>query len=641
MKVNIKKFGLSLLVLAAAPLALAQGPSPSPTPPQGDEAELENLLQILSEETAVATRTRMNGDYVPGIVTVLHGDELAALGARTVWDALSLVPGIEAVRDGAGLPSVTVRGLQFPFNSGNVKVLVDSMPATRDNAGVNGMILDMPIQIVERIEVIRGPGSVVYGDFAYMGLIHIITRKTGTGLYGRYDEGGGVSGGFFAGGKTPEGLEYALSASAFGQGTTDLARRGPGDDSRGFIFGSVKYGGFSVSNGVVARDLRTAQADGSFNQHEQAHWVIEARYARDLSPTARIEARLNRRHNQFEAIPNSLRGSVIEGGLSLQWTGASRQSWLFDSSLIRSHIDNAHSSAPRLPPTPPGAPPRPPIPAFDVSDETLVVGSLMAQNTIDASDKLALTLGARLDHYSDVDTRVTPRASLVYRASDRNIVKFQYAEGFRAPSFFELYSRGSRYTPLDFEVNQTSEVNFVHRRPSTVMRLTGFFSRFPDLIYSAGINADRQLLFENERKARAAGMEFEVERELGHRLKAVGNGTLIDIRDSRNIPREYVRPDSVPRFLVNVALIAAPGPRTRLTARWHFVSSKASDQLPAYSEFFATLTQKDVLTRHLDLRAGIRLSPGDGVIYPIVQPLVTNAVSFEFPKAFVELTWSR
>ena len=86
--------------------------------------EESKLLAILAEETAVATKTRVNGDFVPGIVSVLHGDELEALGIETAWEALSLVPGIEAVRDPTGNPNVIVRGLEFPFNSGNVKILI-------------------------------------------------------------------------------------------------------------------------------------------------------------------------------------------------------------------------------------------------------------------------------------------------------------------------------------------------------------------------------------------------------------------------------------------------------------------------------------------------------------------------------------
>lgn len=619
-----------------APSVSAQGSAPA-----AEQDELESLLKILSEETAVATKTRMNGDYVPGIVTVLHGDEMAALGMRTVWDALSLVPGMEAVRDPAGVPSLVVRGLQFPFNSGNVKVLIDSMPATRDNAGVNNIVLDLPIQLVERIEVIRGPGSVVYGDFAYMGLVHIITRKTGLGLFARPEEGGGFALGAFGGGRTASGVEYALSGAGFTGGSADVPARRDVDDLRGFGSGSLRYRGFSLSAAVTTREVKDLTTRQPPFDGQQTHTVLDARYAFDLSKSARVELRLNDRLSRFRTGSADLDGDVIEGGAGLTWNGAPRQSWLFDASFTRFNIDNAVFRTP-LPPVVPGAPPGPPPPlGFTIRDETLAFTSLMAQNTIEASSKMALTVGARLDRYGDVDTRVTPRASLVYRASDRHILKLQYAEGFRAPNFFELYSRGFRQTALNFEVNRTFEVNYVHRRPEMVVRLTAYHSQLADLVYVVGTDAQRRTVFENSRKARVAGAEAEIDRQIGKRLKVVLNASWFDTRDSRNASNLFVERNTIPSLLGNVALIAAPRPKTSIAARFLYVGDRAAAIAPAYSEFSLTATQKSVLTRGLDLRAGLRLSRGLGVIYPQVLPNSTLASPYEFPKAFAELSWSR
>jgi outer membrane receptor for Fe3+-dicitrate len=87
-----------------------------------DRQELQELLAVLDEETAVATKTKMNNDYVPGMVTVLHGDQMEALGVLTVAEALAIVPGIQVARLSTGEPTVKVRGVAFPFNAGNIKV---------------------------------------------------------------------------------------------------------------------------------------------------------------------------------------------------------------------------------------------------------------------------------------------------------------------------------------------------------------------------------------------------------------------------------------------------------------------------------------------------------------------------------------
>ncbi len=84
-----------LMTVAFAWQAAAQtGGGPDDALPDEELEEFQELLKILDEETTVATKTRLNSDYVPGMVTVLQGEDLEALGIATVWEALSLVPGI-------------------------------------------------------------------------------------------------------------------------------------------------------------------------------------------------------------------------------------------------------------------------------------------------------------------------------------------------------------------------------------------------------------------------------------------------------------------------------------------------------------------------------------------------------------------
>ena len=104
----MKRRLLSLTIacaLAATHGARAAEPEPA------DDAELQSLLEVIAQETEVATRNRQNADFVPGIVTVLGADEARALGARSVLDAIALVPGIEVSRDTRGSATLRVRGL--------------------------------------------------------------------------------------------------------------------------------------------------------------------------------------------------------------------------------------------------------------------------------------------------------------------------------------------------------------------------------------------------------------------------------------------------------------------------------------------------------------------------------------------------
>ncbi|MES9979550.1 MAG: Plug domain-containing protein, partial [Candidatus Thiodiazotropha sp. 6PLUC5] len=73
--------------------------------------DLRNLLSLLDSQTELATKSRMNADYVPGMASILYGDELLARGARTVWEALGLVPGISLGMEFTGERQILSRGV--------------------------------------------------------------------------------------------------------------------------------------------------------------------------------------------------------------------------------------------------------------------------------------------------------------------------------------------------------------------------------------------------------------------------------------------------------------------------------------------------------------------------------------------------
>lgn len=108
----------------------------------------------------------------PGIVTILRGADLRAMGARTLADALRFSPELDVTRDSFGYYHVAVRGRRV---DAEVLVLLDGH---RINDFYDGRILyEVPIATVERIEILRGPGSALYGTNAFAGVISVYTRK--------------------------------------------------------------------------------------------------------------------------------------------------------------------------------------------------------------------------------------------------------------------------------------------------------------------------------------------------------------------------------------------------------------------------------------------------------------------------------
>lgn len=179
-----------------------------------ERASLEDTLNI---KTAVASRLDFTAREAPGIVTVITREEILNSGARNLVDVLRLVPGLDFgvdVESGLGLG---VRGNWA--HEGKILVLVDGQRYNESFFGTSQLERISPEQ-VERIEIIRGPGSVVYGGFAELGVIKITTRSArsinGTEAalaYGYMAKTYGDRGANLAFGKTSENFELSSQFS--------------------------------------------------------------------------------------------------------------------------------------------------------------------------------------------------------------------------------------------------------------------------------------------------------------------------------------------------------------------------------------------------------------------------------------------
>ena len=163
-----KFFSMVLLCFVLRAVSAQEGATTSPD----EESALDFVV--------TASRTPEAANKVPGQVTVITADDIAASGATTVTDVLQTVPGVRIARDnsGAGL-DVSIRGISSDSARGKVLVIVDGM---RLNP-VEGMTTvnwdSINLSDIERIEVLDGGASVQYGDNAQVGVINIITKKSG------------------------------------------------------------------------------------------------------------------------------------------------------------------------------------------------------------------------------------------------------------------------------------------------------------------------------------------------------------------------------------------------------------------------------------------------------------------------------
>ena len=126
---------------------------------------------------SVATGHAQRVETAPAVISVITADQIKALGAHDLFDVLRTVPGFFLGENTIQVePIISVRGFKSSYNQ-NVLVLLDGIPqshyATGDRMAVLGKI---PMDLIERIEIMRGPGSALYGADAYSAVIDIITR---------------------------------------------------------------------------------------------------------------------------------------------------------------------------------------------------------------------------------------------------------------------------------------------------------------------------------------------------------------------------------------------------------------------------------------------------------------------------------
>jgi len=123
-----------------------------------------------------ATRSPLRADRTPSSVTVVTGEQVRAQGITTVSDALRSVPGLSIVQTGSygGASSLFIRGGESKY----AKILLDGVPL--NEAGGAFDLSTLSTDNLERIEIVRGPASVLYGSDAMAGVIQLFTRR-GTG----------------------------------------------------------------------------------------------------------------------------------------------------------------------------------------------------------------------------------------------------------------------------------------------------------------------------------------------------------------------------------------------------------------------------------------------------------------------------
>ncbi|MCP3168426.1 TonB-dependent receptor plug domain-containing protein [Myxococcus qinghaiensis] len=258
------------LLLCAAPPALAQwepetSEPPAEAAPESTPAEVQDVP--LDEESDVHSQvasfaiTKLRDS--PAVVTSMTGEEIRNSGARDLMDLLLQVPGFFFGVDTQGAVGPGFRGLWG--YEGKVLLVVDGKELNEQLYSTMQLGNELPVELIERIEVVRGPGSVIYGGNAELAVINVITRGVQgstdlmvSGTYGQLEKVNGRRSLTLSGRKVFEsapGLSVFASAS-LGQGQRSDAQFQDFFGNTADMGGNTKLNPTTVQAGVGYRDLQ-------------------------------------------------------------------------------------------------------------------------------------------------------------------------------------------------------------------------------------------------------------------------------------------------------------------------------------------------------------------------------------------------
>lgn len=307
--------GLMLLTVPVFSTELFAQPQDSSQQENFFEMSIEELMKVRLD---VASRKESTQRESPGVVTVITRDQIQKSGARDLVDILRLVPGFDVGFDTVGAYGVGIRGIWA--NEGKVLVLMDGVELNDEMYSTFQYGHHIPVDIIDRIEIMRGPGSAMYGGSAELGVIHIKTmspqkktdllasatysrmnqrsgRKSMTGFYGtkRDDVSFSVASYYERGNFTDQ---TSNNYDYYGGQPVDL---GDGDNSRvrpSFLNIGLNWGNLSI-RGIIDRYSLYSPWPG-YSMYKMRFYsdIVEAKYKLPITDNLSVTSKFLYKHQK-------------------------------------------------------------------------------------------------------------------------------------------------------------------------------------------------------------------------------------------------------------------------------------------------------------------------------------------------------
>jgi outer membrane receptor protein involved in Fe transport len=508
-----------------------------------EDLDLGDLLSVRSGEGGART-----ADDEPGSQFVVTEEDIRRSGARGVLEVLETVPGLEVVTDNMGRGRVVVRGVPGGFTSGseNILVLLNGLKLNENlTGGAFAVNLDLPVDNIKRIEVIRGPGAASFGVGAFLAVINIVTEGVDTFRRDELTLGGGSFNSFlynFRYGTTVKEVSLAgfLQYSYTGGAHLDVASDLQTATDRALAAQGIAPA--SLTPGETVDDRKTADANlalayrdfgmdirlkkedaggfiglldvlGEHNRLNNTQVAVAARWGRALAigdvnakaaySVARFQRFMDVLPAGYTQLPADRVTVVFPGGVAFQDELATRRVALEgtlsrvagDEHLLTGGVRVERESTSDLSARTnynfeTGTARR----GFEeapglVPDAARTILSAYVQDAWNPTARLGITGGLRLDDYTDFGTAVSPRVAAVYRARPDLVLKTSYGRAVRTPSFAERFFSLPRYVgeeDVDPSRIDAFDAGVVYRRRDLRVSATVYHMALRDVIAPDG-----------------------------------------------------------------------------------------------------------------------------------------------------------
>lgn len=549
---------------------------------------IDEIMEIKIPTVYGASKHEQSITDAPSSVTIVTREDIQVYGYRTLADILRSVRDFY-VTDDRNYGYIGVRGVNRPGDfGGRILILVDGLRLNDPIYDSAGVLTDFPVDVdlIERVEVIRGPGSALYGNNAFFAVINVITR-TGGDVNGI--EASGEIGTFdthkvrLSYGKVfKNGLSLLLTGTLFETAGNDrlyFKEFDQPENNRGIAEGrdadsfasaglTLSYKDFTFQSGYVSRrkDVPTASYSTIFN--DPRFYTLDQRsftrltYAHDFEHDLSVRANVHWNSYYYkgdypyaadEADPRH--ATINRDILDAQWWGAELQvsKQVFKThhlTLGAEYQDNAELRLANYDVSP----------RFDnlnLQTSTSTIGMYL-QDEWAITSKLSLNAGLRYDWFETFGSTFNPRGALIWHPWEKTTLKLLYGQAYRAPNTYEAFyaTSGFRVNPdLEPERVKSYEVALEQAvTPWLRLSASGFYNRMEGLISERQDPITDQFFFDNGDLAETKGGSVELEAKLPKGIKARTSYTLQRTTDAVTGERFSNSPDHLVKLNVMVPL---------------------------------------------------------------------------------------